>query len=351
MDTRAATRADETAARTDGETTDPESSDTGGMDTAAIDTDISGRTALVTGGAGFVGSHVARALAGDNEVRVLDDLSTGRAANVPESATLYEGDLLDEELLAEAMAGADLVFHQAGLVSVPKSVERPVESNRVNVGGTLAVLEAAREVDARVVLASSVAVFGSPESVPIAEDHPTDPASPYATDKLSIDHYARVYNRLYDLETVVLRYFNVYGPGQSGGQYAGVVRTFLDQAESGGPLTVEGDGAQTRDFVHVADVVRANLAAATTDHVGEAFNVGTGESVTVRELADLIVDATDADAEVVHVDPRPGDIRRSRADPSKAEELLGFAPRVDLEDGLRQLARRRSSVEADASPN
>ncbi|GAA0202575.1 NAD-dependent epimerase/dehydratase family protein [Halobaculum roseum] len=310
-------------------------------ETAAIDADITGRTVLVTGGAGFVGSHLARALVRDNEVRVLDDCSTGQPGNVPADATLYEGDLLDEGLLQDAIDGVDLVFHEAGLVSVPKSVERPVESNRVNVAGTLAVLEAARAVDARVVLASSVAIYGDPETVPVDESHPTRPTSPYATDKLAIDHYARVYHERYGLETVSLRYFNVYGPGQSTGSYAGVVSTFLEQARSGQPITVEGDGSQTRDFVHVADVVRANLAAATTEHVGEAFNIGTGDSVTIRELAELIADVTGATAGINHVDPRPGDVERSRADISKARRLLGFEPSVDLHTGIAELASRQ----------
>jgi len=302
---------------------------------------LSGRTVLVTGGAGFVGGHIVRALVDDNEVRVLDDLSSGTRAHVPAGAELFEGDLLDDDLLAAAIDDVDVVFHQAGLVSVPESVERPVESSRVNVAGTLAVLEAAREVDARVVLASSVAIYGNPESVPIAESHPTEPTSPYATDKLAIDHYARVYADLYDLDAVALRYFNVYGPGQSGGAYAGVVRTFLDQAEAGDPLTVDGDGTQTRDFVHVDDVVRANLAAATTDRVGEAFNVGTGDSVTIRELAEIVADVADAEAGIVHTDPRPGDVQRSRADTTKARRLLGFESRVDLEEGLAGLVGRR----------
>ncbi|MXR40367.1 NAD-dependent epimerase/dehydratase family protein [Halobaculum sp. WSA2] len=309
---------------------------------AAIDADIAGETVLVTGGAGFVGSHIARALVRDNEVRVLDDLSTGQPRNVPDGATLYEGDLLDESVLREAIDGVDIVFHQAGLVSVPKSVERPAESNRVNVAGTLAVLDAARAVDARVVLASSVAIYGDPEVVPIDESHPTRPTSPYATDKLAIDHYARVYHELYGLETVALRYFNVYGPGQSAGNYAGVVSTFLEQARSGQALTVDGDGSQTRDFVHVADVVRANLAAATTAHVGEAFNIGTGDSVTIRELAELITDVAGTTAGIVHTDPRVGDVERSRADISKARRLLDFEPSVELTTGLGELARRRN---------
>ena len=312
-----------------------------GRTSPEADADVSGRTVLVTGGAGFVGSHIARSLVDDNEVRVLDDLSGGDRANVPRGAELFEGDLLDGDLLAAATADVDLVFHQAGLVSVPESVERPVESNRVNVAGTLAVLEAAREADARVVLASSVAIYGDPDSVPIAESDPKEPTSPYATDKLAVDHYARVYADLYDLETVALRYFNVYGPGQSGGAYAGVVRAFLDRVESGEPLAVDGDGTQTRDFVHVDDVVRANLAAATTPHVGEAFNVGTGDSVSIRELAEVVADVAGAEAGIVHTDPRPGDIDRSRADTSKARRLLGFEPRIELTDGLADLVERR----------
>ncbi|WP_277555942.1 NAD-dependent epimerase/dehydratase family protein [Halobaculum limi] len=306
-------------------------------DTADIDHDIAGQTVLVTGGAGFIGSHIARALVDDNEVRILDDLSTGEERKVPTGAGLYAGDLLDTELLKEAMDEVDLVFHQAGLVSVPASVEQPAESNRINVAGTLAVFDAAREVDARVVLASSVAIFGSPETIPIDETHPTEPTSPYATDKLAIDHYARVYNRLYDLETVALRYFNVYGPGQSGGDYAGVIKTFMDQAAANDPLTVEGDGSQTRDFIHVADVVRANLAAATTDHSGEAFNIGTGESVTIRELADTIVEVSGSTGGVVHIDPRPADIDRSQCDTTKSREQLGFEASIDLETGLADL--------------
>jgi UDP-glucose 4-epimerase len=306
-----------------------------------------GTTALVTGGAGFVGSHLARALLPDNDVRVLDDLSTGRRSRVPDGATLVEGDLRDEATLAEAMTGVDVVFHQAGLVSVPESVERPRESHARNVEATLSLLEAARRQDARVVAASSVAVYGDPETVPISEADPKSPTSPYGVDKLALDQYVRLYNDLYGLETVVLRYFNVYGPGQRGGDYSGVVETFMEQALSGQAITVEGDGEQTRDFVHVDDVVRANLAAATTEYVGHAFNVGTGRSTSIRGLAEAVEGATGLPTTVVHTDPRPGDVRRSRADVSKCRTLLGVDPAVPLERGLADLVPQTFTVATD----
>lgn len=298
---------------------------------------VSGQTVLVTGGAGFVGSHLAEALVADNEVRVLDDLSGGSRDHVPVDAELVEGDVCDPETVAGAMDGADLVFHEAALVSVEESVRDPRASQRVNAGATLDVLEQAREEDARVVLASSAAVYGHPESVPVSEGDPKEPTSPYGIDKLALDHYARRYHDLYGLETVPLRYFNVYGPRQNP-EYSAVVSVFFRQASEGGPITVEGDGEQTRDFVHVSDVVRANLLAATTDRVGEPFNVGTASSVTVNELAETVVEVTDSDAEITHVDPRPGDIRHSEADISKARAELGYEPTVSLEDGLRDLA-------------
>ncbi len=301
------------------------------------DGDLQGRTVLVTGGAGFVGSHLAESLTEADEVRVLDDLSNGDAGDVPNHATLIEGDVRDRETVREAMDGADVVFHEAAMVSVPASVEAPVDCHDVNGTATLQLLDAARATDSRVVLASSAAIYGHPGSVPVAEDAPKDPASPYGVEKLSNDQYARVYAEQYGLETVALRYFNIYGPRQTG-QYSGVISVFLDQARAGDPITVEGDGEQTRDFVHVDDVVRANRLAATTDATGAAYNVGTGSSVTINELAEAVRDVTGADVPVEHADPRPNDVRRSRADVGKARRELGYEPTVSLRDGLATIA-------------
>ena len=300
------------------------------------DGDLRGQTVLITGGAGFVGSHLAASLTDAAEVRVLDDLSNGDAGDVPDHATLIAGDVRDRATVREAMDGVDVVFHQAAMVSVPASVEEPLGCHDVNGTATLQLLDVARERDSRVVLASSAAIYGHPESVPVTEDDPKRATSPYGVEKLSNDQYVRVYADQYDLETVALRYFNIYGPRQTG-QYSGVISVFLEQARAGDPITVEGDGEQTRDFVHVDDVVRANRLAATTDATGTAYNVGTGSSVTVRELAEAVRDVTGADVPIEHVDPRPNDIQRSKADISRARRELGFEPTVSLRDGLATL--------------
>ncbi|GKZ14590.1 NAD-dependent epimerase/dehydratase family protein [Haladaptatus sp. T7] len=295
------------------------------------------KTVLVTGGAGFVGSHLVDALVQENDVRILDDLSTGKRSNVNEEATLIEGDIRDSETLDRATENVDLIFHEAGVVSVQQSVEEPMRANEVNLDATLALLERARDLDARVVLASSCAIYGQPTEVPISEDESFSPSSPYGLQKSALDHYARLYEELYGLETVALRYFNIYGPRQSSGDYSGVISIFKRQATNGDPITVDGDGEQTRDFVHVDDIVRANLLAATTEHVGEAYNIGTGDSVTIRELAETIRDVSASSSDIVHTDPRPGDIDESEADISKATEKLGYEPTIPLDEGLSSL--------------
>lgn len=293
-------------------------------------------TVLVTGGAGFIGSHLVEALTPHNEVRVLDDFSSGDPSNLPESVTVIDGDIRDPIALQKAARGVDVIFHHAAVVSVSQSVDAPRQSNAINLDASLLVLEQARQEDARVVVASSAAVYGHPDELPVPETASTEPTSPYGIQKLALDQYTRRYAELYDLETVALRYFNAYGPRQQG-PYSGVISTFLEQARAGDPITIEGDGEQTRDFVHVSDLVRANLQAATTDAVGEAYNIGTGSRTSIKELAETIKDATDSSSPIVHRDPRPGDIRHSGADISKASRTLGFEPRVGLGCGIQAL--------------
>lgn len=331
---------------------------------------LTDRSILVTGGGGFIGSHIAAALAADNDVRVLDDFSSGSRDRVPPETEIIEGDLRNETVLKQALTGVDIVFHQAAMVSVSRSIENPDTCNEINCDGTVKLLDLARKENEsrkmdkregkgeeksksegesknkdkvngkrknkniRVIVASSAAVYGQPDSVPISEDAQTNPQSPYGISKLAIDHYARRFDDLYDLETVVLRYFNVYGPRQGSGQYSAVIDVFREQARTGGPITVNGDGEQTRDFVHVSDVVRANCMAATCDQTGIALNVGTGETISIRELAERIRELTDSDAPIIHQDPRDGDIRHSCADISNAKAVLGYEPTVELASGL-----------------
>lgn len=298
--------------------------------------ELDGTRVLVTGGAGFIGSHIAHALTPDADVTVYDSLASGDRSNVPAEATFVEADVRDGDALDRAVEAADVVFHEAAMVSVARSVEEPLASHDVTAASTLAVLEAARRHDARVVLASSAAIYGQPETTPIVEPASKRPTSPYGLDKLAADHYARLYHDLYGLETVALRYFNVYGPGQPPGEYAGVISVFAEQALADEPITVEGDGAQTRDFVHVSDVVRANLLAATTDAVGEAYNVATGDPISIRRLAERIRALSDSDSSIVHDDARPGDIRHSAGSIDRAREQLDFEPTVSISDGLAQ---------------
>lgn len=292
---------------------------------------------LVTGGAGFIGSHLVETLAADNDVVVVDNLSGGHREWVDDRATLIEGDVRNEQTVARAVDGVDLIFHQAANVSVQRSVEAPVESHETNVDATLRLLEHARNEDARFVFASSAAIYGTPEAVPIDESDPKRPTSPYGAEKHAADQYCRLYHDLYDVETVALRYFNVYGPRQRGGQYSGVIDVFLDQADRGEDITVHGDGAQTRDFVHVDDVVAANCLAAVNGTPGEAYNVGTGDSISIRALAELVRETTETTSDIVHVDAREGDIEQSRPSIEKIQAGLGFEPRRSLEAELETL--------------
>lgn len=313
--------------------------------------------ALITGGAGFIGSHIADLLVSVGcEVRVLDNLASGRLENLAhlgDKVEFIRGDIRDEGLLLQAVRGCDVVFHQAAVVSVTRTVAEPVETASVNDMGTLRVLDAARKAGVRrVVLASSSAVYGDDPAMPKREEMRPRPMSPYAVQKLTNEHYARLYHDLYGLETACLRYFNVYGPRQDpSSPYSGVISIFMTRAFSDEPPVVYGDGEQCRDFVFVADVARANLLAAKLPGIGgEVFNVGTGRSLTVNELWRCIACRADIEATPIYAPSRPGDIRESRSSIDKAEAELGFRPACDFDRGIeltmawyRDQAERRSS--------
>ncbi len=296
--------------------------------------------AVVTGGAGFIGSHVADALVDRGaEVVVLDDLSTGFLENVNPRAELIEGDIADPDVVAKAVAGCEVVFHQAAHRAVFRSVEHPLQTDRANVGGTVAVLVAAREAGVRrVVSASSSSVYGGAHQLPTPEDAPLAPRSPYAVTKLAGEHYCRVFWELFGLETVSLRYFNVYGPRQRpDSRYAAVIPLFIDALRAGRPPEVHGDGLQSRDFTFIADTVAANLRAAEAQPercAGKAYNVAGGRAYTLMDLLRILEGHLATASEPVHTDPRPGDVRHTEADISAAERDLGHRPSVSFADGL-----------------
>jgi UDP-glucose 4-epimerase len=297
---------------------------------------------LVTGGAGFIGSNLVRALLerGD-EVRVLDNFSTGNRANLEGlDVEIVEGELRSYERVHRAMRKAEIVYHLGALGSVPRSVQDPLTSSAVNVEGTLNVLLAARDEGARrVVFSSSTSVYGSSRQLPTTEETPPDPISPYGVAKLAAERYCISFSRVYDsFESVVLRYFNVFGPRQSpSSQYAAVVPLFVTAIAAGQPVQIHGDGDQSRDFTYVANVVDATLLAGETHGAsGEIFNIAAGAPASVNTLADTIGSILGKPVEKEHLPPRPGDIRDSWADLDKAQRILGYAPHVDLEEGLRR---------------
>jgi nucleoside-diphosphate-sugar epimerase len=300
---------------------------------------------LVTGGAGFIGSHLVEELVRRGErVRVLDDLSTGQLKNlerVLDRIEFVEGDILDDDTVRAAMRGVRRVFHQAALRSVPRSVDDPLTSNRVNVEGTLNVLRAARAADVeRVVYASSSSVYGAAEALPLHEGLTPRPVSPYAVSKLAAEHYCQVFTRVYGLPTVGLRYFNVFGPRQDPESlYAAVVPRFIAAALRGDSLEVHGDGRQSRDFTHISNVVAANcLAAERAEAVGEAFNVACGRRHSLLDMIRILGDELPAGTPPLrwhHTPARAGDVRDTQADLTKARQRLGYQVAVGFEAGLR----------------
>ena len=296
---------------------------------------------LVTGGAGFIGSHIAEELVkrGDS-VRIVDNFLTGKEENIAsflDGIELIRGDIRDLKLCHEAVKDVDYVLHQAALPSVPRSVEDPLLTNAINIEGTLNVLLASRDASVKkVVFASSSSVYGDDEHLPKKEGLEGNPLSPYAVSKYAGEKYCQVFSEIYGLPTVSLRYFNVFGPRQDPfSQYAAVIPNFITRLLADKAPIIYGDGEQSRDFTYVANVVEANLQAALVPDVsGQVFNLGNGIRTTVNDLAKTLTELTEKIIEPVHEEERPGDVRHSFADISKAEALLDYTPRVSLKDGL-----------------
>jgi UDP-glucose 4-epimerase len=312
-----------------------------------------GERILVTGGAGFIGSNLVKALVErDCAVTVLDNLSSGYRENLDPfpGIRFIEADIRDAGAVEEAARGASVVFHLAASVGNKRSIDDPITDAGTNVLGTIRVLEAARKHHVRKVVASSSAgIFGELKTLPIREDHPAEPDTPYGSTKLCGEKLCLAYARLYGLEAICLRYFNVYGPNQRLDPYGNVIPIFAFRMLRGEPLTVFGDGEQTRDFINVADVVQANLLSATAGGVNGAFNLGSGTRITINRLVDLLSAASGIVPAVIHAPTRPGDVRDSLADIRAAKAAIGFAPAVLLADGLeRYMAWARAEAERPA---
>jgi UDP-glucose 4-epimerase len=298
---------------------------------------------LVTGGAGFIGSHLVERLVGDGEaVRVLDDFSSGKRENLAPFSSgieLVEGDLRNMEDCRRASAGVEVIFHQAAVPSVPRSVEDPLTSHQANVDGTFNLLMAAKEAGCRrVIYAASSSAYGDLPELPKRENVRPDPLSPYAANKLTGEHYCRVFSACYGLETMSLRYFNVFGPRQDPkSQYAAAIPAFVLAIMHGEPPIIYGDGEQTRDFTYIDNVVHANMLAARARQLrGEVINIACGERVTVNAIIAEINRLLGKQIQPMHVPERAGDVKHSLADISLARELLGYEPLVDFAEGLRR---------------
>ena len=298
--------------------------------------------ALVTGGAGFIGSHIVEELLrGGASVRVLDNFSSGKRANLASfqgDLEIQSGDLRDDEAVKAAMRAIDLVFHLAAFISVPQSMLEPQECFAINVAGTVTLLEAARQAGVRkVVLSSSTAVYGNTDKFPTGEEAPLKPLSPYALSKQVNELYARLYTQTFNLPVIALRYFNVYGPRQQpDSAYAAAIPIFAHRLVHGEPITIFGDGKQSRDFIFVKDVVRANLLASESNAAGEAFNICTGHETTLLDLLEGLSEVSPLQPTVRFEAPRPGDIYRSLGNPEKAAAALGFRAGTSLANGLAQ---------------
>ncbi len=297
---------------------------------------------IVTGGAGFIGSNLAERLARDHDVVIIDDFATGRRENIEHlvrhpRVTFIEGSVTDLVLLTDACAGADGIFHQAAIASVPRSVEKPLETNEVNVAGTVNVLWAAKECGVpTVVAASTSAIYGDDPAFPKRETMAPTPLSPYAVSKLAGEYYGKVFSDLYGIRAIFLRYFNVFGPRQDpNSEYAAVIPKFITRLLDGKPPIIYGDGEQTRDFIFVTDVVQANIQAMASGASG-VFNIAGGRRVSLNELATDLSEITGMHARPLYEPLRQGDVRDSLADISRARDAFGFSPRYSVDEGLRE---------------
>jgi len=298
---------------------------------------------LVTGGAGFIGSHIVRRLVSDGQhVRVVDNLSTGtnsRLDDVRQSIDFLQGDLADEEVSKAAVRGIDCVLHQAAIPSVQRSINNPIGTNRANVTATLNLLESCRQANVRrFVYAASSSAYGDVEVLPKVESMPVNPLSPYALQKWVGEYYCKLYHRLYRLETISLRYFNVFGPTQDPrSEYSAVIPKFITAILAKKPITVYGDGEQSRDFTYVENIVEANLLAAeaSSGAAGNVYNIGCGARVSLNTLIGLLEENIGVKAEVAYANPKAGDVRHSLADIAQARHVLGYEPKVMLNEGLR----------------
>ncbi len=302
--------------------------------------ELKGKKILVTGGAGFIGSHIVDRLAQDNYVTVLDNLFNGSLYNLARSRSridFIKGDILDKELVGKLAGGAEYIFHLAARTSIIRSVQEPEPDMVTNINGTFNILEACRGANIkRLVFSSSAAIFGDAQSLPVDENHPLNPKSPYAVSKLAAEKYVLAYCHTYGIPTVSLRYFNIYGPRQDTSEYANVLSIFLRSFKARQPVTVYGDGEQTRDFIYVKDAVAANLLAAVHPEApGEAFNIATGEAPTINKVIEIMRGISGWEGQVNYEAERPSEIKHSRASIKKAGELLGYEPNVSLEQGLQ----------------
>jgi nucleoside-diphosphate-sugar epimerase len=298
---------------------------------------------LVTGGAGFIGSNIVRRLMVDGEkVRVLDDFSTGKRENLAglEGLEIIEGSLTDIRAVREALAGVRFVLHQGAIPSVPRSVADPLLSNEANVNGTLSLLVEAKAAGVkRVVFAASSSAYGDTEVLPKVENMPADPLSPYAVGKFTGELYARVFAKLYELETVSLRYFNIFGPYQDpASEYAAVIPKFIQMMLKGGAPTIYGDGEQSRDFTYIDNAVEANLLACRSEEVGrgEVINVACGERYTLNELVAALNEILGTKLSPIYAESKPGDVKHSLAAIGRAKDLLGYDVKVDFREGLQR---------------